>query len=102
MYTSQWHTAYHGLVRAVIRVTSTAARGQRERELLSTIDTDGPMAARNVAQMQISGEPIVVEASADGFAPVQVSIPTSTDSTDSVFAAAEAAAGKPVNFFAQG
>lgn len=60
------------------------------------------MAAKNVELMQTAGEPIVVEASADGFEAVQVSIPTSVDPADSVFAAAEAAAGKPVNFFASG
>lgn len=99
-----WHTAYHGLVRAVIRVASVAARPARERAILSTIDAHGPMAAANAAShMDGAGEPIIVEASSPGFTPVQVSIPTSTDATvDGVFAAAEAAAGKPVNFFASG
>ena len=43
--------------------------------------------------------PIVVEASSPGFAPVQISIPTSMDAADSVMAIAEAAAGQPVDFF---
>ena len=43
---------------------------------------------------------IVVEASAPGFAPVNVTIPVSTDeATAGVMAVAAAAAGKPVDFF---
>eukprot|EP01043_Picozoa_sp_COSAG02_P067717 COSAG02_NODE_10980_length_1819_cov_1.858140_2_plen_252_part_01 len=38
-----WHSANHGLVRAVIRVTSSAARDASELELLSRIDHHGPM-----------------------------------------------------------
>merc|ERR1719188_1902984 len=67
-----WHSAYHGLVRAVIRVTSVAARPAAERELLSRIDMGGPMAHSHV---QPRVEPIVV------------------------MAVASAAAGKPVDFF---
>lgn len=90
-------TAYHGLVRAVIRVTSTAARFQRERRLLAQIDRHGPMAA---GSSQEAVEPIVVEASSPGFDSVQISIPVSTDlEADGVMAAAAAAAGKPVDFF---
>merc|ERR1712072_919464 len=33
-----WHSAYHGLVRAVIRVTSTAGRSDYERSLVALID----------------------------------------------------------------
>jgi hypothetical protein len=89
-----WHSAYHGLVRAVIRVTSTAARSAHERELLASIDMgiDHKLMSQDTA-------PIVVEASADGFESVQMSIATSTDSSDSVLATAEAGAGQPVNFF---
>jgi hypothetical protein len=98
---ASWSTAYHGLVRAVIRVSSTAARSSRERELLSRIDVHGPMASQ--APPAASGDddgPIVVEASSPGFSPVRVSIPVSIDaSAAGVMAAAKAAAGKPVDFF---
>ena len=70
-----YHTAYHGLVRVVVRVTSTAGRPQRERELLAGIDVRGPMAAANAVRGDVrgrAGEPIVVEASSPGFDPVQV------------------------------
>ena len=93
-----WHSAYHGLVRAVIRVTSTAARPVAEKQLLQAIDVHGPMARD--ASASASLDPIVVEATAAGFAPVRVTIPVSTDPLDAgVMAVASAAAGKPVDFF---
>ena len=38
-----WHSAYHGLVRGVIRVNSLSARSAYERALLARVDHDGPM-----------------------------------------------------------
>lgn len=94
-----WHSAFHGLVRAVVRVTGTTARSARETSLLVKIDVDGPMAA--VKQVTSPEGPIVVEASSPGFDPVRISIPVSNDPlTAGVYAIAEAAAGKPVDFFA--
>jgi hypothetical protein len=96
-----WHTSYHGLVRAVIRVTSVIARSSSERALLSQIDLHGPMAVQTQTTALAGAQPIVVEASAPGFRPVRVSIPVSNDlQTDGVMAVAEQAAGKAVNFFA--
>ena len=104
-----WHTAYHGLVRAVVRVNSTAGRSTTERALLAQIDVHGPMSssssslaeeAHSVYGSGGGSPPIVVQASSPGFAPVTVSIPTSTDaSTAGVYAVAEAGAGQPVDFF---
>jgi hypothetical protein len=94
-----WVVAWHGLARGFVRVTSTAGRPARERELLRQIDTIGPMSIHALPEHG-SAEPIVVEASADGFAPVKLSIPTSTDPSAAVLAVAEASAGKPVDFFA--
>ena len=97
-------SANHGLVRAVIRVNSSAARDPTELALLARIDHHGPLAAatRQAAtgheQRLLSTDDIVVEASSPGFAPVQVTIKTSTDQKDSVMAIAEASAGKPVDF----
>ena len=110
---------YHGLVRAVVRVTSLSARPRSERALLRRIDLLGPAAplveeagggaeaggeaggeAAAAAEEEVAPPPIVVEASAEGFAPVRVSIPVSTDAAASgVMAVAEAAAGQPVDFF---
>ena len=106
-----WHTAYHGLVRAVVRVNSTAGRSTTERALLAQIDVHGPMSSSSSSSSLAEEEhsvygsggdspPIVVQASSPGFAPVTVSIPTSTDaSTAGVYAVAEAGAGQPVDFF---
>ena len=97
-----WHTANHGLVRGVIRVTSTAGRAASERALLSQIDSIGPMAASTglVPVEDEGATAIVVEASSPGLAPVQVSIPVSTDAASaSVMAVAQAGAGLPVDFF---
>lgn len=92
-----WHSAYHGLVRAVIRVTGTSARSARERELLARIDLDGPMAAGVTTP---ATEDIVVEATSEGLGSVRITIPVSTDAaSDGVMAVARAGAGKPVNFF---
>lgn len=99
------HQAYHGLVRAVVRVTSVAGRTAPERSLLARIDVHGPLAAQPPSGVKESvdgapAEPIVVEASAPGLQPARVTIATSVDAAShGVLAAASAAAGKPVDFF---
>ena len=95
-----WHSAYHGLVRAVIRVTRLDARSPAELKLLGQIDLDGPAAAANQQRSPKGSAPIVVEAGSPGFASVRVSIPVSmSPEADGVFAVAEATAGAPVDFF---
>jgi hypothetical protein len=89
------NTAYHGLVRAVVRVTSVSARTAEERALLRRVDVHGPMAADAPLEALDSSD-IVVQATSPGFAPATISIPTS--GVD-VMATATAAAGKPVDFF---
>ena len=97
---SPWHTAYHGLVRAVVRVTGTAGRPAAERALLAKIDAHGPLSAAGQAGSSDSADAIVVEATLPGFAPARISIPVSTDAAAAgVMAAASATAGMPVNFF---
>ena len=99
-----WYPAYHGLVRAIVRVTSVAGREQWERNLLSQIDQHGPMALRTSGAPQGGEETaIVVEASTPGLKPVQVAIVTSTDAKkDGVMEIAASMAGKPVDFFGKG
>ena len=105
-----WHTAYHGLVRAVIRVTSIAGLSSKEKELIQMIDIgpssflyDGSSSTTNTMMMMISWDEmddIVVEATSPGLESVQIQIPTSTDATtSSVLAVAATTAGQPVNFF---
>ena len=87
--------AYHGLVRAVVRVTSIAAR--HDRGLAALIDSEGPLAAREqelVRAASSASEPIVVRATSLGLAPAILTIPTNGKD---VMADAAAAAGRPVD-----
>ena len=92
-----WHTANHGLVRGVIRVTSSAARD--DLDMISRVDRSHmPSDAVALNDGWMDTADIVVEASSPGFDPVQVTIPTSTDPKDSVMNVAHAGAGMPVDF----
>ena len=67
-----WNSAYHGLVRAVVRVTGTAARDEKEKALLGTIDHEGPMVA-NAPELSVGDDvPIVVEASSPALHPFKL------------------------------
>jgi len=92
------HPAYHGLVRAVIRVTSVSARSPAERSLLQQIDVRGPMAS-DAEKASEDADVIVVEASSPGFASATISIPVSSHPEDDVMAVAGTVAGTPVTFF---
>lgn len=100
---SPHYPAYHGLVRAVVRVTSVAGRPAAERALLAGVEVRGPMAPRSRGEAQGESEvdaAIVVEAYSPGYAPAVVSIPVSTDPDRAgVMAAASKYAGKSVSFF---
>jgi hypothetical protein len=97
-HSAPWQTAFHGLVRAVVRITSIAALPRNEKKLLQIID--GPTTFANDRLSLTDREDIVIEASSPGFQPVRLSIPTSSKSSKaSVLAVAEAGAGKPVDFF---
>lgn len=85
------HLAYHGLVRAIVRVTSHAALSNYERSMIDLVDTSSLLSTEE-------GD-IVVEASTPGLASVQLVIPTSTNPKDDVLEIASAGAGIPVNFF---
>jgi len=87
-----WHIAYHGLVRAVVRVTSGAGLSEYEKATLQAIDGPSGLALD-------SAEDIVLEASSPGLDTARLIIPTSTDSRHSVLKVAQSGAGKPVNFF---
>jgi len=89
--------AYHGLVRAVIRVTETSGRDPVERDLLSRIDVRGPMVYQ--ASYDNDVKSIVVEASSRGLKSAQITIPISNDPSNGVIEVARAYAGKVVDFF---
>ena len=85
--TAPWRPAYHGLVRAVVRVTSTAARS--DLALLQAVDAVLHNPATN---------DIVVEASC-ALGVANITIPVSLDAdADGVLAVAAAGAGKSVDF----
>jgi Glycoside hydrolase family 2 C-terminal domain 5/Domain of unknown function (DUF4982)/Glycosyl hydrolases family 2, TIM barrel domain len=119
-HTSSSQTAYHGLVRAVVRVTSIAGLSDHERNLLRVLDVQAISSSSREKHTShqssdskdlnnripysypslTDDDDIVIEASSPGFDSVQLRIPTSTDaSVASVFAVATAAAGRPVDLF---
>jgi hypothetical protein len=82
---------YLGLSRGMFRVTQDCTSAARAS--CATIDTDAKRSPTTVQAkaMDCGTRPIVVEASAPGFAPVRISIPVSVDvSQDSVIAVARA------------
>lgn len=88
-----WHLAYHGLVRAVVRVSSLAGLSSYEQYLLSEMEGSD-------LEFEEDGN-IVIQASAPGLDSVTLEIPTSVDLADSVLAVARAGAGQPVDFFSE-
>jgi hypothetical protein len=96
-HTSPWQTAYHGLVRAVVQVTSMAALEPEMITMLQTID--GPSIQSSMYPSWRDDAFIVVEASTPGLPKAVLRIPTSTMAQDSVMAVATATAGQPINFF---
>jgi hypothetical protein len=101
-HTSPSQTAYHGLVRAIVRVTSLAGLSAEEKLWMKLID--GPSLSSSSLLSWTDDNDIVIEATADELdaSSARLSIATSTDcSQDSVLAVAAASAGKPVDFFHQ-
>jgi hypothetical protein len=96
---ASWHSTYHGLVRVVVRVTSIEALSPAEQALMEAVD--GPADMHTF--LRNDDQDIVIEATTPGLPPVQLTIPTSTDtSSASVLAIAAFTAGKPVDFFGSG
>lgn len=96
-HTSTSQTAYHGLVRAVIRVTSIAGLPSSQKELLQAVH--GPDFFGKPGPSLTQDEDIIIEATSPGLATVRLRIPTSKDPSTSVLAVAAAAAGQSVDFF---
>jgi len=96
-HTSTSQTAYHGLVRAVVRVASIAGLPSSQKELLQRVH--GSNVFGNTGPSLTDEEDIVIEATSPGFEPARLQIPTSTDPSTSVLEVAAAEAGQPVDFF---
>ena len=86
-----YRPAYHGLARAVVKVTSIAAlRGSHEYNLMRQIDTILMMDGQNENE-------IVVEAVSPGLQSSSIRIPVTNDiSNENAFEIARKGAGKPV------
>ena len=92
-----WHSAFHGLVRAVVRVTEVNDGPSRHwhRSRLAQIDVEA--GSTRVLASSARAAPIVVRASSPGLLAATVEIPTSSDAgRDSVLAVARSAAGRNV------
>ena len=75
-----WSAAYHGLVRAIVRVTVDAATPLSHRRRMLEIDVDSGSAGSTVVVEENGGvQNIVVQASVEGsdIPPAQITIPVS-------------------------
>jgi len=85
--------AYHGLVRAVVRVTqASAVAGGGDLALLAAVNVDAGGGPASSAVKPLDGPPpaITVSASAPGLPTVTINIPTSAAAADAVLAVAAA------------
>lgn len=96
-HTSPSQAAYHGLVRAVVQVTSIAAIDMLIHERMRSIDRYSVLFAKYPATSE-TGD-IIIEASTPGLPKATLLIPTSTDPKAAVLSVAAAGAGLPVDFF---
>lgn len=95
-HTSNSQTAYHGLVRAVVRVTSIAGLPRHQRMRLEQIHGHTQLDNMGVSRTDTSS--IVIQATSPGLAPSQLEIPTSTNyGAASVLAVAKASSTQPVD-----
>jgi hypothetical protein len=96
-HTSSWQSAYHGLVRAVIQVTSMAAIPPHVLNLLQEIDRPSLSSTVQYPSLHDNAD-IVLEASTPGLPSETLRISTSVDPADSILSVAAAGAGLPVDF----
>ena len=91
-----WRPAYHGLVRAIVRVTVDASGSPATRALQALVNGDAGRGAGNASSLILQGPAdgaptsMTVTASAPGIPAAILSIPLSTDVKDSVLAVASA------------
>ena len=91
-----WRPAYHGLARAVVRVTLDAASPDAVRARRLAMEVDAGKGPRSSGVMPIGGTPprvVTVAAAAPGLAPVLLDIPLSVDPSDAPLAVAAASVG---------
>jgi hypothetical protein len=96
-----WHSAYHGLVRAIVMTTEDKSSPPWHRERLQEIDVEAGMQTHIITKtgddaIDNNATPIMLRATAQGLPSATITIPTSTDPADGVMEVAAASAGKPV------
>lgn len=86
-----WHSAYHGLVRAVIQVTQDAASSEEHRSKLMFVDVDGNRLTKIIdpKEPHLAPQDITVMASSPGLKSGTVVIPVSMDQQDGVLPTAQ-------------
>ena len=93
-HTAAWRSAYHGLARAIVKVTVDASGSDADRALRAAVNVEAGLAPRCSTFLQgpASGAPtsITVTATAPGLPPATFVIPLSTDPADEVLAVAAA------------
>jgi hypothetical protein len=97
---ADWHSAYHGMARGVIRVTQNAASAPWHRSRLAQIDVEHEAGPTELIApgAQMEATEIVVEASSPGLASGRATIVLSTDAaTDGVLAVAAASVTDPLH-----
>ena len=88
--------AFHGLARAVVRVTLAAAGAAADRAIVASVNVDAGRGGRSSAVLAGDAPPptaAVVVASAPGLPQASVSIALSVDARDGVLAVAAASVG---------
>ena len=96
---AEFHTAYHGLVRAVVQVTTHLAASRADRMRMKRMEPDNEVVMVDTPEREaaFAAQDIVVEASAPGLPAQRVAIKTSTDAAqDGVLAVAAKTAGTSV------
>ncbi len=91
-----WRAAYHGLARAVVRVTLAAAGSAADRALLAAVNIDAGASPESSAVLAGDAPPpaaLVVAASAPGLAGATLSVALSVDPADEVRAVAARSVG---------
>ena len=94
-----WRSSYHGLTRAIVRVTLDVSGSEAERALRASVNVDSGKGKDSRSSSVVKGadssfpKSFEVTASAEGLPPATFSVPLSTDPADAVLAVAAASVG---------
>lgn len=91
-----WRSAYHGLARAIVRVTLAATGSAEERALLAAVNVDAGASPESSAVLSGATPPptaLIISASAPGLTSGTVTVALSVDPADAVLAVASRSVG---------